>query len=403
MKKKIVILLCFIMVFMINIVAYADYTNVGVYGGGVPDKSQMISLAEQYYSFDSSKCENYIYMCWDNTAYLIPMYDYILVKNTLNVGSGLYSTNIYQYDDNNLILNNLGSDVPNAFKWKRDEEGTFSDSGHFTSFIFSEENDCWENSPNVFENDCMIFESTSNALLFYETGDYSYIKNVFDIIKEKIPSPKNVSAYLASEENALYIYYENDEYITNNELKTRLGVVYRYINASGDNVEIKTENIECEYLTRNQIKVDLSTLNEYDTGLVFCPLFNVEICGGQEVLGSPMSITYYLGEDTCRVATYDDNWTIEKYQDLLINDYSNKNDAYTGGTRVDFDSGIASAGQSDYGFLDNLFDGFGLLGNNGLIAYITNLFSFIPDEIKILLGAGVSAMIVIALFKLVVK
>lgn len=65
---------------------------------------------------------------------------------------------------------------------------------------------------------------------------------------------------------------------------------------------------------------------------------------------------------------------------------------------LDFDSNFSS---SD--FLGNITSGFNLLGSNGLIPLLTSTLSFIPSPLWAIIGAGLSLMVIIALFKLIIK
>lgn len=58
---------------------------------------------------------------------------------------------------------------------------------------------------------------------------------------------------------------------------------------------------------------------------------------------------------------------------------------------------FTSAGSSS--FIYNLFTGFGMLGDNGLLSFMKGVFSCFPSFIWELLGTGLSAMIIVALFK----
>lgn len=65
---------------------------------------------------------------------------------------------------------------------------------------------------------------------------------------------------------------------------------------------------------------------------------------------------------------------------------------------LDFDSNFSS---SD--FLGNITSGFNLLGSNGLISLLTSTLSFIPSPLWAIIGSGLSLMVIIALFKLIIK
>lgn len=54
------------------------------------------------------------------------------------------------------------------------------------------------------------------------------------------------------------------------------------------------------------------------------------------------------------------------------------------------------------GFINSIISGFGLIGNNGLLPLLGGVFAYIPDWLWALIGTGVTFMVIIALFKLVV-
>lgn len=78
-------------------------------------------------------------------------------------------------------------------------------------------------------------------------------------------------------------------------------------------------------------------------------------------------------------------------------DYS-KDNGYSY-TKDDFTS-INST--SNEGFINSILSGFGLIGDNGLLSFLGGVFAYIPEWLWALIGAGVTFMVIIALFKLVV-
>lgn len=70
---------------------------------------------------------------------------------------------------------------------------------------------------------------------------------------------------------------------------------------------------------------------------------------------------------------------------------------YTG-SNSDNEFDITSNGSFDTtGFISYIKNGFGLLGNNGLISLMSGLFSYIPASVWDLIKAGISAMIIVLL------
>lgn len=71
---------------------------------------------------------------------------------------------------------------------------------------------------------------------------------------------------------------------------------------------------------------------------------------------------------------------------------------------VQFNTGLSSGnGISSNNFLGNIASGFNLLGDNGLIALLTSTLAFIPSQLWMIIGTALSIMVIIALFKLVIK
>lgn len=57
---------------------------------------------------------------------------------------------------------------------------------------------------------------------------------------------------------------------------------------------------------------------------------------------------------------------------------------------------------SNEGFINSILSGFGLIGDNGLLSFLAGVFAYIPEWLWVLIGTGVTFMVIIALFKLVV-
>ena len=73
---------------------------------------------------------------------------------------------------------------------------------------------------------------------------------------------------------------------------------------------------------------------------------------------------------------------------------------------VQFNTGSGSGsgtGISSNNFIGNIASGFNLLGDNGLIAMLTSSLAFIPSQLWVLIGTALSIMVIVALFKLVIK
>lgn len=251
-------------------------------------------------------------------------------------------------------------------------------------------------SPFFLDYQCKWAPSEEYALKYFQTMDVSYLGNGADYVH--VPSPKNVSFYLAKDENGGYVYYENESYSLNGfDLKTRLVIVYSYIDASGERVDISMNEVDLDYLTRNQYFIDFAPLENYDTGCVAINVFNYASNGSvMAFCDEPKSIEYSLNSDFFTWYEYG----TDDIKKIPIVDYGKYNPSYTGGVG----GGSISPGiDSDYGFLDGVFNAFGLIGENGLIQFMGELFSFIPTPIIVALSGFVFAAIIIALFKMFVK
>ena len=83
---------------------------------------------------------------------------------------------------------------------------------------------------------------------------------------------------------------------------------------------------------------------------------------------------------------------------------SSYNDYGDGSGMIRDDIGAASGGSVSLGnFISNIVNGFGLLGDNGVVNMMSSVFSFLPVELWVLIYMMVSLFLVVALFKLVVK
>ena len=83
---------------------------------------------------------------------------------------------------------------------------------------------------------------------------------------------------------------------------------------------------------------------------------------------------------------------------------SSYNDYGDGSGLIRDDIGAASGSSVSVGnFISNIVNGFGLLGDNGVISMMSSVFLFLPTELWALIYMMVSLFLVVALFKLVVK
>ncbi len=265
-----------------------------------------------------------------------------------------------------------------------------------------------------YDQECTqpIASSEENALLYLQTGDISYLYNFEDLVD--VSMVNNFSIYKASEENNAYLYYENStgftdlsiNVIDDGSMNTIIEYKYIYYDAAGDVVDITDfEVVTLDYYRRNQYAISLEPINNFDTGCITGYIYNYWQVGGES---NSINFTYDPNKDNYGYFVLDPDGNkvgVSLENDAVIQkdalDFITKNDSYTG---ADVSDGVDTSFLSgDFSFLGFIFSGFGLLGENGLIALMGKTFEFMPPEFVILIGSGIVAVIILCFVKILMK
>lgn len=99
---------------------------------------------------------------------------------------------------------------------------------------------------------------------------------------------------------------------------------------------------------------------------------------------------------------YPDNYYNENLDKMPGDDFNINDKSDYNGTDI-LDKVTMVGGVNIYDISSYVKSGFGMLGDNGLIALMSDLFSFIPSWFWTILAAAVSILVVVSLVKLVVK
>lgn len=248
-----------------------------------------------------------------------------------------------------------------------------------------------------------IAKDEESALLYLQTGDYSYLYNCEDIAKEnvKVPQPKNVSLYRASLENKIYIYWENDTSLFEKYVMDSIvGIRYKYLDADGNDVYLTDFELnQVDFLERNQYGVDYGEIVNYDTGCVVITLQNRLYIGTSEILSDLVVSSYAPILDQYNIYVWDnESGDVSNESTFIGSDYGEYQAGYTGGNLPKLE--LDSAKNSDYSFIGSMLTGFGLLGDNGVLQMISDSIGVIPTEILLMIEVFVGAACIIGLFKM---
>lgn len=117
------------------------------------------------------------------------------------------------------------------------------------------------------------------------------------------------------------------------------------------------------------------------------------------VVRAVLTISYDVNSGIKISAEYEEKTESGDYvPDSSYNDYGD------GSGLIRDDIGAASGGSLSTGnFISNIVNGFGLLGNGGIVSLAASALSFIPSELWTLIYFALSLFLIIALFKLVIK
>lgn len=249
------------------------------------------------------------------------------------------------------------------------------------------------------------------ALKYFQTMDASFLENAEDFIT--VPYPLNVSMYEASDEQNLYLYWEQtkNELINNPTLNTNISIGYYYTDNGGNIINLGIDDLDVESLThtikteqRNQFPISYAPLVLYDTGYIEIDIWNeITILENDLVFSDVITLKYYLssGEFTKQVFDKDGNAYDDNVITSSISDYGSKNDSFTGGNPII--SNITGGDSSDFSIIGGLSSLFGLLGDTGVVNCMKRTFDYYPNEIFTLIFYGLLATIIISLYNRATK
>lgn len=390
-----------------------DTMSYGLMKGLVIKKFPEIDLTQYNYTIHCKGNDYYsaadIYLFQKDTVSLIKV-----GSSISSDGKIFYSHQLVTYylDDDGEMKEVENQHMAIRYYWQ------FSNDPYLTIYKLGEYKNSYITEENMeyfeLEQYCNqpIANSAENALLYLQTGDPTYLTNADDVVD--VPMVNNFSIYEASEENNMYLYYENSSgfpdlstnILDDGSKNTIIGYKYFYYDASGDAVDISDyEVVTLDYYRRNQYAISLEPISSYDTGMIAFYIYNYWSPGGKsdEIAGNydPNKDSYgywVLDPEGNKVGvSLENDAVIEK--DAL--DFVTKNDSYTGADVSDeVDNNFLSG---DFSFLGFIFSGFGLLGDNGLIALIGETFEFVPPEFIVLIGAGIVGVIILCFVKLLMK
>lgn len=408
MRKKIFIFALCLVLIMINCI-YAFASNDSFTSGG-------FSTDKQY----SSVNELWTYVCTKksvtNSGYIARYAD---------IG-GRYGLQFFLFDSDCILIRNENSDTSyNWFVYKYDGEKMvqhyfYGSTTYDTSLVYLSCYDddvsycttsknygiSWDNTTGAYEiSDGMpIATSVENALLYYQTMDYSYLENASEFLDKPEP-PSNVSFYQASDENSIWVYWENYKFYTaeNVTAKTCYDYSYFYKNASDEEILLDGPYSNSkDYVDRYQVGLSYLPILNYDNGFMVIRLWNEVNYNGVVKSSDIVSLLYYPNLNYVSKIIFDVD-TQEQLSETVsksVVDYKTYNESFTGGNITLSD--IPTASDGDFSLLSGLSSGFGLLGNTGLLGLMASLFTYLPEKIIELIVYGVKAVIAIALFKFLI-
>lgn len=316
--------------------------------------------------------------------------------------------------DNSVSL----SDSTSAFRYYESSGGLLRHLDSYYFYLHTDDNSLctcsFEANGGWSDYLIPICSSLDNATAWLQHEDAGYLVNGELFIE--VPVPEDVAMYEASEEQNIYLYWENSEgfpegvtSITDNSMQTWIEYGYYYKNVNDEWKFITGDVVEdiLPYNRRTQYNISTAPLDGYETGAIIGRIQNKWTLGGiGEALPSPYVEFFYIPYlNEYYVYYYDDEGNYIKMNSYPLNDYGSKNDAFTGGVVPNSDLMVSSPADSDvdYNFFSYLFNGFGLLGNNGIVAAIGSFFTYLPKELMALLIGGVAAVIGVAIFKYFAK
>ena len=221
----------------------------------------------------------------------------------------------------------------------------------------------------------------------------------------KCEKPQNLSLYTDDNNNKMInIVWKQTDSIKSS-YRSQITVAYQYKD-DDDYSDMKGFIIDQDYNTAkdNVVRFDLSEIIT-NSGL--------DISGGYTQINLAFGVFNYdvsnsLGKSDTEVVAVlinkngifyqleDDAGNIVQGQPIKNSTQFKNDNGYS------FDDFTTIDSVSNNGFINSILSGFGLIGNNGLISFLVNVFAYVPSWLWSLIGTGIAFMIIIALFKLVV-
>lgn len=261
----------------------------------------------------------------------------------------------------------------------------------------------YQYSTGILKTNVPIFNSKKACDEYAATGSIDGAVAVPDELK--CEKPQNLSLYTDDNNNKMVnIVWKQTDNIKSS-YRSQITVVYQYKD-DDDYSDMKGFIIDQDYITScdNVVSFNLSEIIT-NSGL--------DISGGYTQINLAFGVFNYdvsnsLGKSDTEVVAIlinkngifyqltDDNGNIVQGQPIKNSTQFKNDNGYSPGDFTTIDS------VSNNGFINSILSGFGLIGNNGLMSFLTNVFAYVPSWLWSLIGTGIAFMVIIALFKLVV-
>lgn len=336
---------------------------------------------------------------WEKNTYYIKRRD----DNTVEIHSLCLSKNGNIYDDARVSF--IWCDYSYTFndkeEVKRQEDNWKTPLKDNTAFGFYS-----------FAPDTSVVSGTAPIYLSYESA-YDYLVNNNQNLSDtfyltddlKCEKPQNLSLYTDDNNNKMInIVWKQTDSIKSS-YRSQITVAYQYKD-DDDYSDMKGFIIDQDYNTvkDNVVRFDLSEIIT-NSGL--------DISGGYTQINLAFGVFNYdvsnsLGKSDTEVVAVlinkngifyqltDNDGNIVQGQPIKNSTQFKNDNGYS------FDDFTTIDSVSNNGFINSILSGFGLIGNNGLISFLVNVFAYVPSWLWSLIGTGIAFMIIIALFKLVV-
>lgn len=360
-----------------------------------------------YYYSSSGSSWSVRYLIYDSAGSVISKNDFMvnLVK-TCSSWSGSYKDGSYSYESGSVFWVNIESESNNGCTgrtfWNTPKP---EESGYIKTNIplFSD-----EETARAFINGTVDITQAEN----FESDILNKVKD-----SNEVPMPRNLRI-----EHEDYRYYLIWEY-SSEDLK-KLSFISVDGIAKGIEAAIRNSG-EYTLVPDGKLTDELQSCVELKENLVPCLSYKLDITDDitrlRHVLEDREGVKYdYRAIVVYKILARWDKSVVERYYSnfarvkLYISDSDEgfKVDFDTSVTDsegnvlddVQFNTGLGSVNAiSSNDFIGNIASGFKLLGDNGLIALLTSTLSFIPSPLWMIIGTALSIMVIVALFKLVIK